>query len=50
MNTISKLIIEIANKHNKRPSYIYESLIDMTYQMRVVKDFSKRYDWLQEDF
>ncbi|WP_224055841.1 N-6 DNA methylase [Vibrio penaeicida] len=50
MNTISKLIIEIANKHNKRPTYIYESLIDMTYQMRVVKDFSKRYDWLKEDF
>lgn len=50
MNTISKLIIEIANKHNKRPSYIYELLIDMTYQMRVVRDFNDCFNWLQEDF
>lgn len=50
MNTISKLIIEIANKHNKRPTYIYESLIDMTYQMRVVRDFQDRFNWLHKDF
>jgi len=50
MNIITKKIEEIANKHNKKPFYIYESLIDMTYQMRVVRDFKDRFNWLHEDF
>lgn len=50
MNIITKKIEEIANKHNKRPSYIYEALVDMTYQMRVVRDFKDRFNWLHEDF
>ncbi|WP_373942842.1 SAM-dependent methyltransferase [Vibrio chagasii] len=50
MNIITKKIEEIANKHNKKPFYIYESLIEMTYQMLVVRDFKDRFNWLQEDF
>ncbi|HHY0394818.1 N-6 DNA methylase [Vibrio parahaemolyticus] len=50
MHIITKKIEEIANKHNKKPFYIYESLINMTYQMRVVRDFKDRFNWLHEDF